>query len=718
MPEAGSPTSNLPEITGLIESLLGNGQLPGGQVDTGRIKLATLLLQLLAQGPLADAFGPPFARPGVELAQKTVAILKRGTGPTSGEYFQGAYRAPQGAHGIETKSATVHVADAVTEPGTFMLIKQRRRTISEADADNEDDLPGGYHSFILYPYTEAGLASLEPIGWTEEINSGHQALSAWVDEEAGQIWLWTSSGYEEVPEPDPTDDGDDGDSPDEQVPPAQIKRRGLQRIRWRGVSQDVGGGTTQADVTNYKMFPGGAANGRLRGFYGDSGICSNDGRFVFMIGQHKDNNYRSDGVRHVFGWRREEVEACLDGDATNVQPIFEFVLPPMEELDADCMQDFACDGRYFYAFTGQTHPFGTHKVICVDLFRPTVWWVLDSDDARGNYTYAELLGGLAETQGLPYSFEPEGLFLVPPIGGWPHTVTQEKWGAPGDVFSWEGRNWNSILTHSDVPGTSRKTAPTTLPATVGAWDPNTTYAGHGANTLVRAVVCRFKQADGDPGDKPLNAGLTSVKSSAALTLNRAVIDIAVRYGEEFRVGYHNDFADKYTNLFRVSDGVFRIYDTDKRGDWDKTSARMAISARTVGGARQEYASFSYAGTGITGFYAIRVYGPADAATARRVSIGRVFGSGEVAPAEYQPDFGWKLRQAASTQQWSVDAIGAVVGNGFVRPNEFTRQTLPTASSSNIGRCDVSNPEAGKSYAVRNWGSGGWKYEDGSAVSLT
>lgn len=517
-----------------------------------------------------------------------------------------AVRAPQG------------MAQVVIAGVQYLILNQRV----------ESGLPGERHQFALYEYKEDG--SHVPSGnATELIWAGHQGLGAYLagGDTPAHVVMWTAAAYRDYTLP-------------------RAYRNGLTRI------QGLTNSTDDSNAKHYRLLNGVYndetpdadptfinPNSWSARFFGDSGLCSDDGKYVFMVCSNSLNRYRSDGVTIVFGWLRSEVEAAplVSGetnlyDATGVKPVFQFTLKVPAAIDGDCYQDFACRDGIFYAFSGQTSPLGRHYLQMYQLSGSGAANLLSevvSNDARGPYDRLNegMLGRTINgVPSAPASMEAEGVAIIKDALGRTKavTLTQEVWKtlAPAVVAKVDGLNFAAIFNGTTArPGWNDEWTQVSAEATLDPWVPGT-YAGMGADTWRTATVCTLEVAPGgdiEDGCWAPDNGLFYPVSTSPVPLARAEHEFSLRPGSGLSFGYFSDLAgSKYWPWYDLTADALNIRDGTATGvDSFKT---MSLNWSFSG--TREYIQLRHGGTDgaipVNTGPRLNLYGPNDS---ERPSVG-------------------------------------------------------------------------------------------------
>lgn len=514
-----------------------------------------------------------------------------------------AERAPQG------------MAQVVVSGVQYLILNQRVQS----------GLPGERHQFALYEYKED--QSHVPSGlFTELIWAGHQGLGAYVDgdDHTDNVVMWTAAAYRDYTLP-------------------RAYRNGLTKIT--GFKST----TNDADAKHYRLLNGLYSdetpdaddtfinpNSFSSRFFGDSGLCSDDGKYVIMVTSNSLNRYRSDGVTFVIGWLREEVEAAplVAGetniyDATGVKPAFQFHLKVPPALDGDCYQDFACRDGIFYAFSGQTSPLGRHYIQMYQLNGTGAANLLrevNSNDARGPHGREGMFGRTIEGEpSFCTSMEAEGIAIIKDAQGTKIvTVTQEVWKKQTgtSIVSSDGLNWANLFT--GTPGRPGWTDEWTqvLAEASGPWVAGTLYTGMSDDTWRTATVCTVQIApDGEieAGAWAMDNGLYPPESTSPIPLARAEHEFSVRPGSGVSIAAYSGMAgSKYYPWFDLTADALNIRDGTATGiDFFKT---MSLNWSFSSG--REYIQLRHGGTDgtipVNTGPRLNLYGPNDS---ERPSIG-------------------------------------------------------------------------------------------------
>lgn len=395
---------------------------------------------------------------------------------------------------------------------------------------------------------------------------GHgEALGGRVDGD-GQVWLYT------------TQSNLDGTFVGANA------RKGFSRIQYKGVT------TSQADVTSYNLFGLAGSTHEQQEYVNGSVGLSSDGSKVLIVA----DSTRELGSPTLFVYDRAEVEAATT--PLNVRPIKKF------RINSGTSEGYgrvgvAADDQGIYVIFG-TSPFSDHGVVVYDWSGRFIKDV-PIDDVRGEYTYDQLMGG---GNNVPAVFELEGAALYQ---NKLHFVVLEAWRTVGDVVSFAHNDTtaNFACIQSRVTGIypydHSYWVPTKLAATVGAFNPATTYNRGSALTTYRKRVYAIAPFKGD-GYAQANGRFLQRSSSMLNTGRNNFNALTYNYPGILRFMGWNENTKTIKRTMEYNSGYLRMWDTTELGDFAR-----------YGSVRAKF-------QGSAGLVSVQAYGGSEAAGARTV----------------------------------------------------------------------------------------------------
>lgn len=437
--------------------------------------------------------------------------------------YPGAERAVQGLVVLDTPSGTK----------LFMI----SRSVGDTSGANERC------RIVEFNYEVTNGRSTH-VQFTEELAVGHgEALGGYVDG-SGQVWLYT------------TQSNLDG------VFTGTNARKGFSRIKYKGVL------TTQSDVTSYQLFGLNGTTHELAEYNnGSVGLSEDSSKILIVADSQKEQTAPT-----LFIYDRVEVESSVN--PLLVRPLNRFRLRPGGS-EGYGRVGVAADDQGIYVIFG-TAPFSEHGVVVYDWSGRFIRDI-PLDDARGEYTYDQLMGAGGLT---PNVFELEGAALY---RNKLHFVCLEAWRNGGDVvsFAYNETSANFACIGNGVVGIYPydRTAwvPTNRPAS-GAFNPTATYYRGPAVTTYRKRVYAIS-AKQEAGYVP-NTGKFLQRSAGGVHAGRNSFNaITYNYPGIFRVLGWNETTKSFKRTMEYNSGYLRLWDNSEDGQYPRYgSIRASFSA--------------------------------------------------------------------------------------------------------------------------------------------
>ncbi|MDZ7904593.1 MAG: hypothetical protein U5N55_01505 [Cypionkella sp.] len=488
-----------------------------------------------------------------------------------------------------------------------------------------DDYKLTERSRIVFFTMRADGGQAASLSYTDELNIGHQSLSAW-NETDGSVTMVAGMVQESG-----TEDDNAG--------------KGFSVIDWQG------GGTTQSNVTNYRVF---GLEGSVHQFadYYQASVAS-DGRHVAILAkQPRSNN------RFLFVYDLADVIAAAD--PLTVTPIVaEVPIRAPENSYAYVVQGLAVKDSKVAILYGWTNPRENKAIRVVDYSGNTLSHRL-FDGARAIYTDDQLLSDA--TFGIPYALEPEGLAYD---GTQIVSLHADFWRESGSVVSYGGKNFACIAASStgEIPGTGNAWVVTDL-AAGGAWAAGTTYTRGAAWTRKDKLILSIGAPLVSGADYPLLSGTGNQPAPAFLYIGGSVGEIAYKEGTALQIERWNEATQSYLPSLVYDDGRLRVYGRDG-ADY----ASYAVNASTG----REIAELRFNGALENGG-GINVYGVNDSSNPGGVVLFGREGSSNLTVVSFDSATGLtKFRP----NNLGVSAIRASDGTNL-------SSTLPTGTVTEIG----------------------------------
>lgn len=387
------------------------------------------------------------------------------------------------------------------------------------------------------------------IEFTNALKQTHAHLSAILED--GETWIYQSF----VP-------------PDDAIDNAKEVGCGWSKYAWKGAAN------VDSDLINYRVW-GRPGSGHRYEHYGKACVqMSQDGRHMLMIGI---NYTGTAGGRTLFVYDRLEVESAAD--PLLCEPIY--MSQPLigTSVDGDtAYQGEASDGRYLYNVWGSASVFGRRGIV-VSTLNGDKLREINLDGSAGEYTNDELRNG-HPTLGIMVSSEPEGLALW---GNKMYVMFSDRWGALGDVVSFNGNNYVSTsrvnLDRTPDVDTIRWRI-TDLPATAGEWNRHTTYAC-GPATRNNKIIYEVGPPEGRPDEKPLVRSYCYPASIAQYPGDASqLVNASFDHGGYWRLSSHVASTDTYRAAFEYLQNRIRIHDVRTGADNSKYAAFNKTSLDT------------------------------------------------------------------------------------------------------------------------------------------
>lgn len=365
--------------------------------------------------------------------------------------------------------------------------------------------------------TDGGVES--PIAFSPELELGHGAnLAGLVN--GSTVTLFTSAS------PASGQTGESGAG------------KGYTKINWKGAS------TTQSDVTPYRVFANAGAGARDVYRYATVSV-SPRGEYVALIARNTN-----DTGRFLFVFNRAAVEAA--GDPTLVAPISGpvVVTEGLGEYGGTLQGLAISDEPILYTVWGAPAP-RSAKTLNMHMIGGGLIRQEIIDGPASSYSDAQV--DYDSTLKFPASFEPEGASLYNGmlITGW-----VDSWrDAP--VVSWNGKNYACIATSSTgvYPWDRANWLPTSRSATLGAFNPATTYSG--LNYTRRSKAIHAVNVDND--GVALNTGKTDATSGARVVAAGGAPDASYTFGSTYQIAGKIEGYNQSITSFTIDSTTFRFY---------------------------------------------------------------------------------------------------------------------------------------------------------------
>ena len=440
--------------------------------------------------------------------------------------FDGATRAVQG----------LVILDTPAGPKLFMT----SRPTGDTQAANERC------RVVEFNY-EVSTGQSTYVQFTGELAIGHgEALGGYVDN-AGQVWLYTSQSNL-----DGVFVGANG-------------RKGFSRIKYKGTA------TTQADVTSYNLFGLAGSAHELSEYVNGTVGLSTDGTKVLIAA----DSARELTGRTMFIYDRAAVEGAAN--PLTVRPLHRFRMQLGNGEGYGCV-GVAADEYGIYAVCGGK-PFGDHGVVVHDWSGRFVRDV-PMDDARGEYTYDQLMGGDNTT---PNVFELEGATMYQ---NKLHFVCLEAWRTVGDVvsFAYNDKTANFTPISTGVVGIypydSAYWVPTDKAAS-GPFNPLAPYSRGGTLTTYRKRVYAISPFQG-AGYRPINGRFLQRSSAMILAGSNSFNAYTYGYPGILRFMGWNENTKAHKRTMEYNNGTLRFWDTAAIGEYNRFGG---VRAKYQGNAR-------------------------------------------------------------------------------------------------------------------------------------
>lgn len=354
---------------------------------------------------------------------------------------------------------------------------------------------GELNRILEYNLREDGTLG-SPVAISNPIAIGHQNISAWVDTDNNQVYLYTGL----------------------------YNGRGFSKVRWRGAA------TNSDDVEQFQLWN----DGEIYDQYIEGSPCvSKDGQYIVV--QAKGTWVGS--TRRVQVFNRQFVEA--NQGANLVAPLTEFDFETTPDDNSQVMQDICCDGNIILILAGYYNPLGKNLVYAFDMagHRLSEFHV---DGPVGEYSDYQMFGWDSSV-GIPQQIEPEGIDVRE--NGHILTLFHDCWRPASTVIAYDGNNYAYINEARDKGNGpwdelywTRVDRGTNDSNNGGNYSDATEYGPYTDFNKKDKVIYELSVTN---GSFPVDRGVTHKRSPASVHVKAGTYDVSFPRGDDFTIASYN-----------------------------------------------------------------------------------------------------------------------------------------------------------------------------------
>jgi hypothetical protein len=483
---------------------------------------------------------------------------------------------------ITTDKAPQGIAYLKLRSGQERLMLKQRVNSTTGDDEDEEVIGQPMH-FEVMSYDD--LAPIEAT--TADVGYAHQGIS-WIedDDTDGLTWLWQGASSETIST-------------------GIVDGKGFARTRWRGSATDA------SDVTLYTVFP--PRNSGRRGWQhcNNFGFASNDGKYLIANTRDLTQQPRADATNQITVFDRKAVEAT-GGDATNVLPVagpWPLRYEPTEQ--GDCIQDYASDGTYLFAYIGRPHAQFWHYVQRYDLL---TGHLIDSSPFQGTKATIGDAVLKAASPDVWYSMEGEGCAAKSDGTAIICHIEKRAVASPDTVsfLSSSGviKNYTPVATAVPMgqgPGTTYWVE-TTKPANRGTWDPTVQYAPMGAKTVSARRIFEVAPYTGATGQvRMVGNVMGDSRPNGALNTGNNKFSVIYNSAYDYSIYKRTELAGNDTKLVEGIRDDYHFFSDGTLGSVSDYSLRLYHRFN----ATQQFAGIKINGPSTTNGGGLYVHSPLD-----------------------------------------------------------------------------------------------------------